>query len=196
MPSRRRPSPVLDDNRVDEPPKDAGRAADVADALTLADEAEAEAIAAAARARARAIRLRRQAEAVQAEPDGAAEPATAEVTDSETDTATVPDEGSAVDESDGDVAEAPTQEPARSRRRWLPRPRWKPIAIGAAIISICALLAASGYMVWNHRQVVREQQNQSTTSKENPDGAFVASSVKVGMKKVDGAWPISAFDPV
>ena len=40
MPSRRRPSPVLDDNRVDEPPKDAGRAADVADALTLADEAE------------------------------------------------------------------------------------------------------------------------------------------------------------
>lgn len=108
----------------------------------------------------------------------------------------MPDEGSAVDESDGDVAEAPTQEPARSRRRWLPRPRWKPIAIGAAIISICALLAASGYMVWNHRQVVREQQNQSTTSKENPDGAFVASSVKVGMKKVDGAWPISAFDPV
>ena len=38
--------------------------------------------------------------------------------------------------------------------------------------------------------------NQSTTSKENPDGAFVASSVKVGMKKVDGAWLISTFDPV
>ncbi len=38
--------------------------------------------------------------------------------------------------------------------------------------------------------------NQSTTSKENPDGSFVASSVKVGMKKVDGTWLISTFDPV
>ncbi|HEX2286288.1 MAG TPA: hypothetical protein VHI10_15950 [Mycobacterium sp.] len=38
--------------------------------------------------------------------------------------------------------------------------------------------------------------NQNTTSKENPDGAFAASSVKVGLKKIDGAWLISSFDPV
>lgn len=38
--------------------------------------------------------------------------------------------------------------------------------------------------------------NQVTTSKENPDGAFAASSVKVGLKKIDGRWMISAFDPV
>lgn len=38
--------------------------------------------------------------------------------------------------------------------------------------------------------------NQTTTSKENPDGAFAASAVKVGMKKVDGAWLIASFDPV
>ena len=38
--------------------------------------------------------------------------------------------------------------------------------------------------------------NQSTTSKENPDGAFAVSSVKVSMNKVDGAWLISSFDPV
>ncbi|WP_431306097.1 hypothetical protein [Mycobacterium hubeiense] len=38
--------------------------------------------------------------------------------------------------------------------------------------------------------------NQTTTSKENPDGAFAASSVKVGLKKIDGSWLISAFDPV
>ena len=38
--------------------------------------------------------------------------------------------------------------------------------------------------------------NQSTTSKENPDGAFTASSVKVGLTKIDGAWLISSFDPV
>jgi Mce-associated membrane protein len=38
--------------------------------------------------------------------------------------------------------------------------------------------------------------NQNTTSKENPDGAFAASAVKVGMKKINATWLISAFDPV
>jgi Mce-associated membrane protein len=38
--------------------------------------------------------------------------------------------------------------------------------------------------------------NQTTTSKENPDGAFAASAVKVGLKKINGTWLISAFDPV
>jgi Mce-associated membrane protein len=38
--------------------------------------------------------------------------------------------------------------------------------------------------------------NQVTTSKENPDGAFAGSAVKVGMKKIDGRWLIDAFDPV
>jgi Mce-associated membrane protein len=38
--------------------------------------------------------------------------------------------------------------------------------------------------------------NQTTMSKENPDGAFAASSVKVSMKKIDDRWLISAFDPV
>ena len=38
--------------------------------------------------------------------------------------------------------------------------------------------------------------NQNTTSKENPDGSFAASAVKVGMKKINDAWLISSFDPV
>ena len=38
--------------------------------------------------------------------------------------------------------------------------------------------------------------NQTTTSKENPDGAFAASSVKVGLEKINGAWLIASFDPV
>lgn len=38
--------------------------------------------------------------------------------------------------------------------------------------------------------------NQTTTSKANPDGSFTASSVKVGLTKVNGSWLISAFDPV
>ena len=38
--------------------------------------------------------------------------------------------------------------------------------------------------------------NQNTTSKENPDGAFAASAVKVGLKKINDTWLISSFDPV
>lgn len=38
--------------------------------------------------------------------------------------------------------------------------------------------------------------NQNTTSKENPDGAFAASAVKVGLKKIDDTWLIASFDPV
>jgi Mce-associated membrane protein len=38
--------------------------------------------------------------------------------------------------------------------------------------------------------------NQNTTSKENPDGSFAASAVKVGLKKINDTWLISAFDPV
>ena len=38
--------------------------------------------------------------------------------------------------------------------------------------------------------------NQTTVSKENPDGAFAASAVKVGLTKSDGGWKINAFDPV
>jgi Mce-associated membrane protein len=38
--------------------------------------------------------------------------------------------------------------------------------------------------------------NQTTTSKENPDGSFAASAVKVGLKKINDTWLISAFDPV
>jgi Mce-associated membrane protein len=38
--------------------------------------------------------------------------------------------------------------------------------------------------------------NQNTVSKENPDGSFAASAVKVGLKKINGAWLIGSFDPV
>lgn len=38
--------------------------------------------------------------------------------------------------------------------------------------------------------------NQVTISKENPDGSYTTSAVKVSMERHDGAWLISAFDPV
>ena len=38
--------------------------------------------------------------------------------------------------------------------------------------------------------------NQATTSAQNPNGSFAASSVKVGLSRIDGNWLISTFDPV
>jgi Mce-associated membrane protein len=62
---------------------------------------------------------------------------------------------------DADVAEA---KPARwrSRLRWprrLRRPTRKAVVVGAAIVVLCASLAASGYMVWQHRTLVQQRQH-------------------------------------
>jgi Mce-associated membrane protein len=38
--------------------------------------------------------------------------------------------------------------------------------------------------------------NQTTTSRENHEPAQSASSVNVGLTKVDGVWRISSFDPI
>lgn len=38
--------------------------------------------------------------------------------------------------------------------------------------------------------------NQETTSRDNPAPAQAASTVKVGLTKVDGRWLISSFDPI
>lgn len=141
MPSRWRPSPVLDDNRVDEPPKDAGRAADVADALTLAEEAEG--------------------------PDS--------------------DFAAAKSHLTGDFLSYYTK---------FTEQIVAPAAKQKAVKTAASVNRAAVVELHPDSAVVLLFVNQSTTSKENPDGAFVASSVKVGMEKVDGAWLISAFDPV
>jgi Mce-associated membrane protein len=170
VPSFRRRASVLDADRVEKAQEEPDRGADVAKAKALAEAAEAEAaeaeaIAAAARARAKAIRLRKQAEAA-----GAVEAEPIEDTEASNDVATNTQDASGdvaetteVDDADpengGDVAvEAPEETPARKRRLRLPRPGWKPVAAAVAILCTCALLAASGYMIWRHSQVVQEQQ--------------------------------------
>jgi len=62
---------------------------------------------------------------------------------------------------DADVAEA---EPAASRlkHRWrwrLRRPSRTTVGVGTAILLICASLAASGYIVWEHRTLVQQRQH-------------------------------------
>jgi Mce-associated membrane protein len=171
VPSFRRRASVLDADRVEKAQEEPDRGAGVAKAKALAEAAEAEAaeaeaIAAAARARAKAIRLRKQAEAVGAvevEPIEDTEASNDVATDTEDSTDETDDSDDSTDTADpedgGDVAvEAPEETPARKRRLRLPRPGWKPVAAAVAILCTCALLGASGYMIWRHSQVVQEQQ--------------------------------------
>jgi Mce-associated membrane protein len=163
VPSFRRRASVLDADRVEKAPEEPDRAAGVAEAEALeaeAEAAEAEAIAAAARARAKAIRLRREAEA-------AAETADVEPIEADTATETVDVADTDVDEDDEvsgeddvavDAVEAPEETPARKRRLGLRLPSWKRVAVAVVIICTCALLAASGYMILQHREAAQEQQ--------------------------------------
>lgn len=104
------------------------------DSLAAAEEELIRAEERAEAARARAAELRRGAEASSSEQSDATE--------------------------DADVAEA---KPAASRlrRRWpwrLRRPTRKAVGVGTAIVLICASLAASGYIVWQHRTRVQQRQ--------------------------------------
>ena len=152
-----------------------------------AEAAEAEAAAAAARARARALRLRREAEeAVQVSsageptdqtPDSPTDvaPATeaadatavpdahdADVAAAEGATEVADDVPEVVEDdlgADGDDhADVEDAAPARRRRPRLPRPTWRGIVAALVILVTAALLALSGYMIWEHREAERLRQ--------------------------------------
>lgn len=71
-----------------------------------------------------------------------------------------------------------------------------PAAKQKAVKTTAAVVRAAVAEMHPDSAVVLVFINQNTTSKENPDGAFAASAVKVGLKKINDAWLISAFDPV
>ena len=71
-----------------------------------------------------------------------------------------------------------------------------PAAKGKQVKTVAAVVRAAVSEMHPDSATVLLFINQTTTSKENPDGAFAASSVKVGLKKIDDRWLISAFDPV
>jgi Mce-associated membrane protein len=162
VPSFRRKASVTDAGSapVSEPPTDKASPAESQDrpdpelAQILAEEAEAEAAeaeaaAAAARARARALRLRRQAQEVEATAvEPVEEPA--------------PTDDDAPDDEPVDIdstAEEAAQRPSRRRLHLrVPLPTWKGVALFLAVLCTCALLAASGYMIREHRQAERDAQ--------------------------------------
>lgn len=162
-PSDRTPSVLKGDDDDD----GAGSADSVRpdDALALAEEAEAEAaeaeaLAAAAAARARALRLRREAAAA----------AAAEATPADTDTddvAEAPDaedvvvEDPAVSDADADAEDTAEPEPEHRRRLRLPRVSLAVLGATLVVLLILGFLGAGGYMIWQHRQNVAEQQRSA-----------------------------------
>lgn len=72
----------------------------------------------------------------------------------------------------------------------------KPAAQQKAVTTTAAVVEAAVSEIRPDSARVLLFVNQMTKSDENPGGALAASSVRVDMKKVDGAWLISSFDPV
>ncbi|MGU3501067.1 hypothetical protein [Mycobacterium sp. C31M] len=71
-----------------------------------------------------------------------------------------------------------------------------PAATKKSVSTTAAIVNAALVELQPDSAVVLVFLNQTTTSTENPDGSFSTSAVKVGLKKVDDSWLISAFDPV
>ncbi|MHA3020393.1 hypothetical protein ACXPWS_08965 [Mycobacterium sp. BMJ-28] len=71
-----------------------------------------------------------------------------------------------------------------------------PAAKQKAVKTSAAVIRKGIAEIQSDRAVVLVFLNQVTTSKENPDGSYTTSAVKVGLERHDGAWLISAFDPV
>ncbi|MGA8331033.1 MAG: hypothetical protein WB777_17305 [Mycobacterium sp.] len=64
------------------------------------------------------------------------------------------------DDADDDAeADAPRWRSRLRRPRWLRRPTGKAVGIGSALVLLCAALAASGYIVWQHRTLVQRRQH-------------------------------------
>jgi Mce-associated membrane protein len=162
-------------------PQDSAKAK--ADAIALAEQAEAEAaeaeaLAAAARARARAIKLRREAEAQAGEEGEDATPETPEATE----TTETPEPA--------ETPESPST-PAESTPRRLRVPRvaglsglGMPLA-AATIVAICALLGASGWMLWNHHTVAAERQRSAAYVAAARQGVINLTSLDFNNAKED-----------
>jgi Mce-associated membrane protein len=159
---------------VDEGSPDAAKSK--LDAIALAEQAEAEAaeaeaLAAAARARARAIKLRREAETVseaQAGADDTAVDAAAEPTETP------------------ETPEAP--EPSDSAELEPPERRRVSVSLAltaAAVVAIVGLLGASGWMAWQHHNVMQDRQRAAAYVATARQGVVNLTSLDFNKAKED-----------
>ena len=98
-------------------------------------------------------------------------------------------------------AEADVAKPARwrSRRRWPGRlrlPTWKAVGVGSEIVLLCVSLAASGYIVWQHRTLVQRRQHaeefaaaarEEVATLMSIDPAHAAESIQHAIDDTTGA---------
>jgi Mce-associated membrane protein len=159
------------------------------DALALAEQAEAEAaeaeaLAAAARARARAIRLRREAEAeARAEADANAD-ADADAGTTEADGSAEADEAQAADHA-AETPEAPEPTDPEPAGRRLRVPSVRLALSTAAVLAIVGLLGASGWMAWQHHNVVKERQRAAAYRATARQGVINLTSLDFNKAKED-----------
>jgi Mce-associated membrane protein len=164
-----------------ERPQDSAKAK--ADAIALAEQAEAEAaeaeaLAAAARARARAIKLRREAQA-QADED-AEEPSP--VVDAADDTTETPESPETPPPSKAPKSPPASTEPTRRRRRV---PGLSEVLTATAILAICGLLGASGWMLWHHHTVLDQRQRSAAYIAAARQGVINLTSLDFNKAKED-----------
>jgi Mce-associated membrane protein len=158
------------------------------DAIALAEQAEAEAaeaeaLAAAARARARAIQLRREAQA-QAESDAeSVADAEADVSTTDSDDADVTDEAAETPETAEPAEPEPAVAEPAGRRLRVPNVS---LALStAAAVAIVGLLGASGWMAWQHHNVVKEQQRAAAYVATARQGVINLTSLDFNKAKED-----------
>jgi Mce-associated membrane protein len=163
------------------------------DAMALAEEAEAEAaeaeaLAAAARARARAIKLRREAQA-QADDEAQETTAVAEAADVSAETSETGEAPEAPEPSDSSEPAAISTEPAATStepaRRRLRVPGLSRLLAPAAIVAICALLGASGWMLWHHHNVMEERERSAAFIATARQGVINLTSLDFKKAKED-----------
>jgi Mce-associated membrane protein len=123
--------------------------------LAEAEAAEAEALADAARAKATAARLRGSPETPGA--DEVTETVAAEVTET-------------------------VDKPAR--RRWTALP-WSKIGVAAVVVAICAMLALTGLMIWQHRQVEAQRAHRAEFVTSASEGVLALLSIDYNHAKAD-----------
>ena len=145
---------------------------EASDSLAAAEEELIRAEERAEAARARAAELRREAEAGSSEQSDATE-----------------------DAAGADAKPAAS----RLRRRWpwrLRRPTRHAVGTGTAIMLLCASMAASGYMVWQHRTLVQQRQHaaefaaaarEEVATLMSIDPAHAAESIQHAIDDTTGA---------
>jgi Mce-associated membrane protein len=67
-------------------------------------------------------------------------------------------------DADADVGAGPAEVADGPRRRFLRLPNWRITAVSACVLLLCALLAASGYMLWQDRQTSQRQAEEAQVS--------------------------------